>query len=181
MRIPNINTFADLLDRLIVEVNKLSALEHRKREEQGKPKPDAALIAKWDNLSRDCCELRSMIKSEINTLLAEIVSSQEYKTMREVRTFRPPATRLADVLARRCREVSEQLAYVADMELLGEESYRQCLNLPPADISKATAVPKVLVDMETGVRYKIAAWETRAEVLQLVEITHARLIPEVTA
>jgi len=110
MRIPNVDTLADLIDRLIVEVNKLSYFENRKRAEHGKASPDATAIARWDNLSRDCCEYRSLLKSRINECLGEIVASGEYQTMREVRTFRPPAGKLADLLAARCAEVSDQIA-----------------------------------------------------------------------
>lgn len=119
MRIPNVDTLADLIDRLIVEVNKLAYFENRKRDEHGKAEPDATLIAKWDNLSRDCCEYRSLLKSRINEVLSEIVASGEYRTLREVRTFRPPAGRLADLLALRCREVSERLARSVEADLCG--------------------------------------------------------------
>lgn len=71
MRIPNVDTLADLIDRLIVEVNKLAYFENRKREEHAKPEPDAVLIAHWDNLSRDCCEYRSLLKSRINRSVGE--------------------------------------------------------------------------------------------------------------
>lgn len=109
-RIPNVNTFADLVDRLIVEVNKLSWFENKKREEHAKDNPDPVRIAHWDNLSRDCCELRSALKSEINRLLGEIVTTQSYRVMKEPRTFRPSATKIADVLAEACRERSDKIA-----------------------------------------------------------------------
>jgi len=109
-RIPNVNTLADLIDRLIVEVNKLSWFENKKREEHAKTSPDPELIAKWDNLSRDCCELRSALKSEINRLFGEVVATQSYSVMKEPRTFRPSATRIADVLAQACRERSDVIA-----------------------------------------------------------------------
>jgi hypothetical protein len=109
-RIPNVNTLADLIDRLIVEVNKLSWFENRKREEHAKADPDPALIAKWDNLSRDCCELRSAIKSEINKVFGEVAAGSPYAVMKEPRTFRPSATRIADVLAQACRERSDVIA-----------------------------------------------------------------------
>ena len=104
-KIPNLNTFADVVDRLIVEVNKLSYFENQKREEQGKDEfhRDAEKIAHWDNLSRDCCEYRSMLKNEINRLLAEIVETGEYKTLKEMRTFRKPKRTVADLLADRCK------------------------------------------------------------------------------
>jgi hypothetical protein len=117
MRIPNVDTLADLIDRLIVEVNKLAYFENRKREEHGKPAPDAETIAKWDNLSRDCCEYRSLLKSRINEVLAEIVASAEYQTMREVRTFRPPAGALSELLAKRCAEVSDKIANAIEGDL----------------------------------------------------------------
>lgn len=119
MRIPNVDTLADLIDRLIVEVNKLAYFENRKREEHGKSEPDAAVIARWDNLSRDCCEYRSLLKSKINEVLGEIVASGEYKTLRELRTFRPPAGRLADLLAGRCHEVSVKIAESLEADLCG--------------------------------------------------------------
>lgn len=109
-RIPNINTLADLIDRLIVEVGKLSWFENRKREEHAKSNPDTELIAKFDGLSRDCCELRSAIKSEINRLFGEVVATQSYSVMKEPRTFRPSATKIADVLAQACRERSDVIA-----------------------------------------------------------------------
>ena len=118
MRIPNVDTLADCIDRLIVEVNKLAYFENKKREEHAKPSPDAATIAKWDNLSRDCCEYRSLLKSRINEALGEIVASGQYRTLREVRTFRPPAQRLADLLAQRCAEVSASIADAIEREVL---------------------------------------------------------------
>jgi hypothetical protein len=108
-RIPNVNTLADLIDRLVVEVNKLSFFENRKREEQGKEMPNADLVAEYDNLSRDCCELRSALKNEINGLVTEIVESGEYKVMREPRTFRPSPTKIADVIAEMCMERARSL------------------------------------------------------------------------
>ena len=118
-RIPNVDTLADLIDRLIVEVNKLSCFENRKREEHGKPHPDVAAIAHWDNLSRDCCEYRSLLKSRINEVLAEIVASGEYRTLREVRTFRPPAGTLAELLAQRCEQVSQKIKAAIEADLCG--------------------------------------------------------------
>ena len=101
-KIPNLNTLADVIDRLIVEVNKLSYFENKKREEQCKMLPDYCEIARWDDLSRDCCEYRSMLKNEINRLLGEIVETGEYKTLKEVRTFRPPTYQVSELLAERC-------------------------------------------------------------------------------
>ena len=117
MRIPNVDTLADCIDRLIVEVNKLSYFENRKRDEHAKQQPDAAMIAHWDNLSRDCCEYRSLLKSKINEVLGEVVASGEYRTLRELRTFRPPSGRLADLLAHRCQEVSERIAQSLEADL----------------------------------------------------------------
>lgn len=101
-KIPNLNTLADVIDRLIVEVNKLSFFENKKREEHAKENPDAELISHWDNLSRDCCEYRSMLKNEINRLLQEIVNTGAYNTLKELRTFREPKRSVADILADRC-------------------------------------------------------------------------------
>ena len=101
-KIPNLNTLADVIDRLIVEVNKLSYFENKKREEHSKDHPDDKLIAYWDDLSRDCCEYRSMLKNEINRLLTEIVDEGEYKTLRELRTFRQPRRPVSEIIADRC-------------------------------------------------------------------------------
>ena len=117
MRIPNVDTLADLIDRLIVEVNKLAYFENRKREEHGKPSPDSAAIAKWDNLSRDCCEYRSLLKSRINECLAEIVSSGEYRTLRECRTFSAPPSQLSELLAERCHEASTRIVAALEADL----------------------------------------------------------------
>ena len=105
-KIPNLNTLADVIDRLIVEVNKLSYFENKKREEHAKDEPDAEMVAHWDNLSRDCCEYRSMLKNEINRLTSEIVETGEYKTLREMRTFRKPGRSVEEILAERCWAVA---------------------------------------------------------------------------
>ena len=109
VRIPNVNTLADLIDRLIVEVNKLSWFENRKREEHAKDNSNPSIIAKWDNLSRDCCELRSILKNEINKCLSEIVELGEYSTIKEPRTFRPPAGKIEDILADMCLESARSI------------------------------------------------------------------------
>ena len=105
---PNVDTFADLLDRLAVEVSKVAWFENKKREEHAKSNPNAELIAKWDNSSREACELRSRIKSKINELLTEIVKTGKYEALQEVRTFRPPSESIEDVLADRYLEISEE-------------------------------------------------------------------------
>ena len=101
-KIPNLNTLADVIDRLIVEVNKLAFFENKKREEHAKDHPDDKLIAHWDDLSRDCCEYRSMLKNEINRLLTEIVDEGEYRTLRELRTFRQPKRPVSEIISDRC-------------------------------------------------------------------------------
>jgi hypothetical protein len=101
-RITNLNTFADLIDRLIVEVNKLAFFENKKREEHAKNNSDNDMVAHWDNLSRDCCEYRSMLKNEINKLFAEVVNTGKYEYLKEVRTFRGPPREVGDILADMC-------------------------------------------------------------------------------
>ena len=110
-KIPNLNTLADVIDRLIVEVNKLSFFENKKREEQAKDNPRYMNIAYWDNLSRDCCEYRSMLKNEINRLTSEIVETGEYRTLREIRTFRKPGRSVEEILAERCWLVSRDMTF----------------------------------------------------------------------
>lgn len=97
--IPNLNTVADLLDRLVVDVHKLAYWENFKRQEQAKENPDTELIAKADNLSRDCCEIRSVLKNELNRVLSVIVNSKAYYPVKEVRTFTPAAETVANILA----------------------------------------------------------------------------------
>lgn len=111
--IPNLNTFADLLDRLIVEVNKLAFFENKKREAHAEEDPDDELIAYYDNLSRDCCEYRSMLKNEINRTLSEIKRTGNYTTLTELRTFREPGRSVADVLSDRCYEIASQPELIA--------------------------------------------------------------------
>lgn len=118
MRLPGIDTFGDLCDRLAVVVYTLAVMENRKRDEQAKPDKNLDLIARLDNTSRDACELRSQIKNKINECLAEIVASGEYKVLKEARTFRPPATRLSDVLADACKEYADTFSKLLAEELL---------------------------------------------------------------
>ena len=101
--IPGLNTFADLLDRLIVEVSKLSWFENAKRTEQDKAYPNKDLIVHWDKLSRDACEYRSLLKNEINKALTQVCETGEYKTLDELRTFSAPPNTIADLLAERCK------------------------------------------------------------------------------
>jgi hypothetical protein len=96
--IPNLNTFADLIDRLAVEIHKLAYFENAKREEHAKEHPDPVLITKWDNLSRDCCEFRSQLKNKINETLTDIVASGKYETLKEARTFRAPKGDVGDLI-----------------------------------------------------------------------------------
>ena len=120
-KIPNLNTLADVIDRLIVEVNKLSFFENKKREEHAKDNPDSDVIAHWDNLSRDCCEYRSMLKNEINKLTSEIVETGKYRTLREMRTFRQPKRSVEEILAERCWTVTRDLSFQAELAgALGE-------------------------------------------------------------
>ena len=113
-RIPNFNTFADAIDRLIVEIQKLSFFENEKRKESNKENPDINLIAKYDKLSRDCCEFRSALKNKINECLQDIVNNGTYQTMTEVRTFSKPKKPVEDLIQemidnRTNNEIKEQL------------------------------------------------------------------------
>lgn len=97
--IPNLNTFADLLDRLVVDVHKLAYWENLKRQEQSKENPDVELITKADKISRDCCEIRSVLKNELNRVLSVIVNNKAYYPVKEVRTFTPAAETISNILA----------------------------------------------------------------------------------
>lgn len=121
VRVPNLDTLADYIDRLIVEVNKLAFFENRKRQLQLDPGLNAEEIVRVDNLSRDCCELRSMLKNRINELFESILRGEEYLALREVRTFRPPAARLADALADRCHDIGNLMLQGRILEALRTE------------------------------------------------------------
>lgn len=104
-RISNVNTLADYVDRLIVEVNKISWLEAHKHEEHKKENPDLAQIAYWDKLSRAACNLRGVLKNKINETFREMVESGQYEYLREVKTFGKPGKRFTDHLADRCHDI----------------------------------------------------------------------------
>jgi len=97
-KIPNLNTFADLCDRLAVTVHKLAYFENEKRKESLKPNPDNELIVKWDRYSRNECEFRNALKCEINRVLTEIVKELHYETLPDNRTFIAPTKSVEDLL-----------------------------------------------------------------------------------
>lgn len=120
--VPNLNTWADLVDRLIVCVNKLAWFENKKRETQRELNqllnhPDydweqrandlQASIVNWDNLSRNECEVRNILKREIDRVLGVVISSGEYKTLPDNRTFSAPPKTVADILAEQCEEIQK--------------------------------------------------------------------------
>lgn len=105
---PNFNTLSDIIDRLCVEINKLSFAENRKREEQKKETPNYESIAIWDNRSRDSCELRDLLKREFDSILSEIVREGEYKVAKTWRTFSPPEVRVSDIICERYKEIADE-------------------------------------------------------------------------
>jgi len=100
--IPNLNTLGDVIDRLIVDVHKLAFFENAKRQENQKPNPDKDLISRYDHASRDCCEIRSALKNEINKMFREILGKDKYDPIPEVRTFAPAKRTVADILSDMC-------------------------------------------------------------------------------
>ena len=98
MKIPNFNTMADAIDRLIVTVNKLAHFENQKREESLKPQPDIELLAHWDRLSRNECEYRNLLKREIDNILMEIVKTGKYEVLPDNRTFAAPPKSVGEIL-----------------------------------------------------------------------------------
>ncbi len=106
--IPNFNTLADAIDRLIVEVLKLSFYENIKREESLKTNPDLKRIVDLDRNSRDSCEFRDMLKREIDSILSTIVESGSYKTLKSNRTFIAPSKSIADLISERCEFVGSK-------------------------------------------------------------------------
>ena len=113
-RIPNFNTFADIVDRLAVTTNKLAFFENKKREESLKEQPDKNLIVEYDRLSRNECEFRNLLKRELDNLLAEIVGLDKYSTLQDNRTFAPPKKSISDLIEEVCyqqaKHVKEELA-----------------------------------------------------------------------
>jgi hypothetical protein len=120
LHIPNFNTMADLFDRLIVCVNKLAFFENKKRETQAelheilclsdpesfnRSKEIALTIAHWDNASRNECEIRNLLKREIDKVFAEAINNNEYKALPDFRTFRAANKSIADILADQCDEI----------------------------------------------------------------------------
>lgn len=123
VRIPALDTMADLLERLIIVDNRMAWLEQQKRD---LVEADAVTIAKLDRASRDCCEARSAIKNRINEAFEGIVQGDEYRSLRESRSFRPPDERFAETLDRHSREIAHLFtgsAFGARLraELLGED------------------------------------------------------------
>lgn len=122
MRIPNFNTMADAIDRLIVTVNKLAHFENKKREESLKPAPDTELLAHWDRLSRNECEYRNLLKREIDNILMEIVKTGKYEVLPDNRTFTAPPKSVGDILDEAIPGVWKQELVVAMVaKIFGEE------------------------------------------------------------
>ena len=107
MYIPNYNTVADIVDRLIVTVNKLSFFENKKREESLKADPNNKLIVQWDRLSRNECEYRNMLKMELNRVIGIIINEKHYETLPDYRTFLKPPMTVADLLETRIEKLSQ--------------------------------------------------------------------------
>lgn len=120
--VPNLNTWADLVDRLIVCVNKLAWFENKKREAQRELNqtlnhPDFNWEAKveqlrydiveWDNKSRNECEVRNILKREIDRVLGEVIAAGEYKPLQDNRTFSGPPRTVSDILAEQCEEIGK--------------------------------------------------------------------------
>jgi len=101
-KIPNFNTFADIVDRLAVTTNKLAFFENKKREESSKKNPDKDLIFTYDKLSRNECEYRNLLKRAMDDLLSEIVTTGKYETLKDNRTFSAPTKSISDLIEEIC-------------------------------------------------------------------------------
>jgi transcriptional regulatory protein LevR len=86
-RIPNVDTFSCLIDRLIIENHKIAYLENTKWAEQHTEKPDKEKITNWDKAMRTASETRSALKNRLDSLLKECVESGRYDFLAESRTF----------------------------------------------------------------------------------------------
>ena len=109
-RIPNFNTLADLFDRLIVCVNKLAYFENKKRElNQGYlDEIDSHQVAMMDRASRNECEIRNLLKREIDAVFAKVVEDGEYHALPDFRTFSPSGKTITDLLAEQCAEIGQR-------------------------------------------------------------------------
>lgn len=121
VRIPAVDTAADLIERLIIIDNRQAWFEEHKRNAGDLT---AEQIALYDRKSRDCNEARSEVKNRINEVFEEIAGGQ-YEAIRESRSFRPPPERFAEVLDRHSAELahyftSEEFSESIRAELLGE-------------------------------------------------------------
>ena len=141
-RLPNVNTIADLVDRLIVEVHKLAWFENKKREEHQKDFPDRDLIVEWDASSRDCCELRSMLKRELNLAIEEAVVALRYVPRKERRTFSPPKIAEGHTIADTVDHMCEN----------GAARCFPCSQEPPSMDDRNAEIKRELVDQIQGLQ-----------------------------
>lgn len=108
-KIPNYNTYADTVDRLIVEINKLAWFENKKREESLKIRPNTDLITTLDRHSRNCCENRDLLKRELDAIITEIVKTKNYETLPACRTFQAPPKSAGELIEEMCFSASESV------------------------------------------------------------------------
>ena len=78
---------ANLSEMLIVEILKVSNLEHKKVDEHRKSKPNAQMIAKWDKASRAANERKAALKNRIDQRLHDSIESGKYPFTAIVRDF----------------------------------------------------------------------------------------------
>ncbi len=83
----NVISIGSLLERLVVEVSKVSVLENRKAAEQKKENPDKILIVDWDKVSRGANEMKAGLINEIDARLKESIESGKYDYIKIGRTF----------------------------------------------------------------------------------------------
>lgn len=86
-KIPNVDTMSSLIDRLCIEVGKISFFENKKAEEHKKESPNKAYIADLDFGARAAGENRAAIKAAIDQLFKESIESGTYNYIKESRTF----------------------------------------------------------------------------------------------
>ena len=121
MRIANYNTVADIVDRLIVEIGKLGAYENRKRELSLQPDPDAEQIMLLDRNSRNACEMRDLLRRELDRVLEEIARTGNYETISCGRTFSPPKKTVGEVIQEAAESGWKHSMVEALKETFGEE------------------------------------------------------------
>ncbi len=99
----NIDSFAHLIDRLVVENIKLADFVRRLEMEQESPNGERDLkrIDRLYKGLRGANEARASAKNHLDKLLSDVMAAGEYHVLSEVRTFRLPGDTQEDIQPRK--------------------------------------------------------------------------------